>query len=236
MLGIVIVSYNVADLLPLQLDAIKAFCTDQYEIIVVDNSTDNDASEAIKYHAREHLYYRTRSLSTGSRGHAFALNFIYEKLRREYDYFLFLDHDIFPTAEFSVIERLSEFPLGGLAQQKSKLYLWPGYLFLKCSEFEILDFSPCHDNKLDTGGRLYEEVESLAKDGRLIFVSEEYVENPYFKKLPYNFYSVIDKTWIHFINASGWNKVADNEERINSLKNIVQRKINENRPADNSDE
>jgi hypothetical protein len=59
-----------------------------------------------------------------------------------------------------------------------------------------------------------------------VFFDEKYYENPHFKKTMYNFYATInDDMFMHFINSSGWNKIEGNEERINSLINILEERM-----------
>jgi hypothetical protein len=83
-----------------------------------------------------------------------------------------------------------------------------------------IDFSVNHELGLDTGGNLYKIVEQAKDD--IIFFNEIYNENPEFTKNMYNFYALInDGMFMHFINGSGWNKVGHQEERINSLLNIL---------------
>jgi hypothetical protein len=60
-----------------------------------------------------------------------------------------------------------------------------------------------------------------------VFFNEKYYQNPYFRKGFYNFYSTInDDMFMHFINASEWNPVSGQEERINTLLFILNERIN----------
>ncbi len=234
MTGIVIVTYNRPDLLPLQMDAIRLFCKDEHEVVVIDNSTNEESSELIALIAANNRMYRTSSSSRNSSdSHAFACNFAFIKLRNDYEHFLFIDHDIFPTKPFSVIEILCDRFLGGLGQVKHKTYLWPGFVFWRNDKIESLDFSTSPG--LDTGGNTWREVERIGIDG-VAWQSEVYHENPYFKEPPYNFYSVIGDGWMHFINSSGWNPQKGHNERLDSLKRILNEKINESLASYNSNE
>ena len=53
MTAIIIVTYNVPDLVLHQANHLKHFCKDDYELIIVDNSNNQDAIDAIAYHAKE---------------------------------------------------------------------------------------------------------------------------------------------------------------------------------------
>lgn len=224
MLGIVIITYNIpTDVFVLQLSCIKRFCKDWFEIIIVDNSSDKEKTQAIEYHSlkRRLKYIRTQTESVGSDSHAFAANFAYNELRTNYDYFLFLDHDCIPVKEFSVEEILEDKVMAGLGQQKTKLYFWPGCVMWDNNTIlrSLIDFSTNSKHGLDTGGELYKVIEEYGKE-RCVFFDEVYHENPAFRSPPYNFYAMLNKgVFLHFINGSGWN--GNSEERINSLINIT---------------
>ena len=225
--GIFIVTYNVPELLIWQVKCIVKFCKDMnYDVFVVDNSSDKEAAKSIHYHAnRLGCYYmRTHSSSKGgSESHAFACNISYQMHAVKYDRVLYLDHDNFPIKAFSVEEMIGGNMIAGIGQQKSHLYMWPGLLIINNKELEkgVLDFSCSIEYGLDTGGMLFPVIEQNID--RCIFFDEQYAENPHFTKPPYNYYALLaDSTFMHFVNSSGWNKTApDNEERVNSLFNIL---------------
>lgn len=228
--GIVIVTYNNPLLIVPQLDLIKRFCKDDYEIQVFDNSFIEKAAVSILYHTtnRSHGYIRTKSKSVNSSvSAAFALNLSYERLRGRYDYFLYLDHDAFPVREFSVVEELGDNVMAGLGQQKSKMYMHTGHLAFHDTEIAsgLINFSCNAEYQLDTGGNLYKVIEQYPD--RITYWDEVYEENPYFTQGFYNFYSMVNNgMFMHFINGAGWNKLeeAGQTERINSLLNILHEK------------
>lgn len=196
-------------------------CLDDFEIIIIDNSTNEHAIHNIKYHSIKLglKYIKTNATSlNGSSSHSFAANLSYQMFKNDYEYFFYLDHDCFPIKEFSVIDILNGKEFAGVGQSKSKTYLWPGCLMFK--QNDEIDFSPNHELRLDTGGNLYK----LITEDNTIFFNEFYQQNPDFNKSFYNFYSLInDSMFMHFLNASGWNNTENNEERINSLINILDR-------------
>jgi len=221
MLGIVIITYNCSKLLRKQIERIQKHCKDSYEIIVVDNSTNKQEIQAVKYISSLYkvIYLKTDASSrNGSGSHAFAANVSWQKYGKSYSHFLYLDHDCFPIKDFSVSEVLGDKVIAGIGQQKSKTYLWPGCLMFK-SGLDI-DFSVNHELGLDTGGNLYKIIEQAPDD--VIYFDEIHTENPEFTKNMYNFYALInDGMFMHFINGSGWNNVGNQEERLNSLINIL---------------
>ena len=226
--GIFIVTYNAPTLLPLQVDRIVRHCKDDFELVIVDNSTDKDAAEAIHYHAIRLgcSYLRTQAGSKGgSESHAFACNVSYQREGRKYAYVLYLDHDNFPVKDFSVVDMLGDNVIAGLGQNKSKTYMWPGLVMLNNQHLDPIkvDFSCSREYMLDTGGMLFTIIEQFPD--RAVFFDEAYCENPHFPTPPYNYYAMLaGGVFMHFVNGSNWNKQGNNDERVNSLINILSEK------------
>jgi glycosyltransferase involved in cell wall biosynthesis len=222
--AVVIICYNNPRLLTPQIKLLRKYCTDKPKIIVVDNSTDQEAIDAIEYYCKQLKVRRIKTKASshnGSDSHSFAANVSYLMLKDKFDYFLYLDHDCFPVKPFSIVETLGKNLFAGIGQQKSKLYLWPGCFMFKT--MEGIDFSPSHEFGLDTGGNLYKLIE--ANPNKTLFFDEVYEQNPGYNKSIYSFYAMINKgTFCHFINGSNWNYQETNEERINSLLNILEYK------------
>lgn len=229
--GIIIVTYNNADLIVKQVECIKKFCKDTYDIVIIDNSTDEKVIDAIKYYnkALKCLYFKTQASSlNGSSSHAFACNLAYNKLQDRYKYIFYLDHDNFPVKPFSVAEILKDKVIAGLGQGSGeKKYFWAGCVMFDNSLIErsLVDLSPNNQYKLDTGGNLYKVIDKYGED-KCVFFNESYHQNPDFTESFYNFYSMIhNEGFMHFVNSSNWNKISKNKERINSLLNILNKKI-----------
>lgn len=257
MTAIVIITFNIhPDVFILQMEAIKRFCRDEnFAIEVFDNSDNAEAAESVKYHsANQSLsgndqsgsqlqtpnpqlstinYTRVRA-GTGdaSWSHSFAANFAWALLQDKYDRFAFFDHDLLPVKDFSVAEILGGKPLAGLAQDKEHKYFWPGcFMFdnLRITNKELINFSPCPG--LDTGGELYKAIDHFGLD-QCVFFDEAYHQNPHFPNGQYNYYTMLYKeTFMHFVNASNWNPVEGQQERLNSLINIARELINKNSAA-----
>lgn len=223
--GITIVVFNLdARVFLLQIESIKRFCRDEdYELIVVDNSTDEELADNIKYHAGQQnvTYKKTIPVDESpSRSHAFALNFAYEKLKDDYDIIVFFDHDLIPVKDFSAVEILGEKVLAGVSQGKKVKYLWPGCLFIANNkvEKELVRFNPVSELRLDTGGEMHEMISK----SDVVYFDEIGVNNPHIKDKYYYFYIMIhNRTFLHMLNCSNWRNVKGNETRINSLINIV---------------
>ena len=230
-LAIVIVVYNNADLVIHQINCIRKFCKDDCDIIVIDNSDKQEVIAPIRYHAIKMgcEYIKTQSSSrNSSSSHAFASNLAYRKFAGMYNYYFFLDHDNFPLRDFSVKEILKDKVMAGLGQVKpsGKKYFWAGCVMWDANKVdsELIDFSPNKQYGLDTGGNLYMVIDKYGDDA-CVFFNEVHHENPNFTKSFYNFYAEInDSMFMHFVNSSNWANSNDNQERINSLVNILQSK------------
>lgn len=237
--AIIIVIYNVDLFIVKQIECIKRFCKDEHQIIIIDNSTIPEVSEAIKYRIREIdcIYKKTQANSGDpSLSHSFAANFAYWKYKDSYSLVFFLDHDAFPIKDFSVKEILGDKVIAGMAQTKpsGKTYIWAGCLMLNNGvvEKELVDLSPNSEYGLDTGGNTYKIIDKYGLEN-CVFFNEHYHENVHFKIPHYNFYSIIhDGVFMHFIAGSNWQKTNENEhaERISTLMVCLGEEITKGNP------
>lgn len=229
--AVIVITYNLsAEIFILQIKAIRKFCKDDFVIEIFDNSSNEEKAEHIRYHAEqlEVNYYKTYSNSINSSdSHAFAAAFAYQKLKGDYSYFFFADHDLIPLQDFSVVDILSGgHVIAGLGQGAKKTYYWQGCVMfhLDGNDKDIIDFSPNGKYGLDTGGNLYKVIEKFGKEN-CIFFNEAYHENPYFHAIEYRHYATINNNmFLHIVNSSNWNGAERHEERINSMINVIKEK------------
>lgn len=238
-IGIVIITFNLdTRIFLLQQEAIKKFCTDaNYEVNIYDNSSNEEMGDAIRHHAKEQNvnYYKTNpGVPDPSVSHCFAANYSYLMLKEEYDIMFYLDHDIIPLQKFSVEELLSDKLICCVKQVShggtgNIIYPWVGFFIFKNSEIDksLVDFSPSHEHRLDTGGGNHVLIDKYGIE-QCIFLEEQGCQNPYLPHLKkYYFYILINKIFMHFLNASNWSDAPQHTERINSLINIAVNKIAE---------
>jgi glycosyltransferase involved in cell wall biosynthesis len=207
--GIITVTYNVSKLLTYQVECFKKYCTDDYELIVIDNSNDVDEIYEIKNICYDNgiryvgTYISVNSGNIPSTNHGLALNYAHKEFKSEFDYLFFIDHDLFPVKKFSVKEILGKKIISGCENVISNTkYLWPGCLMIKKLE-ESFDFTPV--GPLDTGGRLSNFIKE--NENKVLYLNNKKVDiNTNFNdKYMHNFYwDIHDGTFIHFINASNW--------------------------------
>lgn len=223
--AIIIIAFNNTKLIEKQLELIDKFCMDEHDVIIFDNSSLIQIELPWK---ENHLYHKFEfgDYNNPSDSHSLALNAAYQMYADNYDKILFLDHDNFPIKSFSINEILHEKFINGLGQGNEKKYWWPGCLAFNSIfiEKKLVDFSTNQEFGLDTGGNLYK----LQRTDIGIFsgyMNEKQYPNPYYTKEPYNFYTTInDDMFLHFTNASNWNKQEENEERIATLYRILDEK------------
>lgn len=229
--GIIIIVYNLSsEIFLLQIAALRKFCKDDFTIEVVDNSTNLEMAESIRYHAEQLKinYCKTFANSNnGSDSHTWAANFAYQKFKDTYEYVMFIDHDCIPVKEFSVVEILNGgHVMAGLGQGAKKKYMWAGMVMIANERVDksLIDFSTNAEFGLDTGGNLYKTIEKYGEEN-CIFFNESYHQNQYFHGTAYNHYAMINnQMFLHFVNSSLWNPVENNEARINGLINIAKEK------------
>lgn len=227
--GIIVITYNLpSEVMILQVEAIRKFCKDDFEINIVDNSSELEFAEALRYHAGIlGVNYRKTYASSknGSQSHAFSANLSYQIYKEDYDILFYLDHDCIPVSVFSCKEILGEKLIAGLGQGSDKPYYWPGLVMWYNDKIDksLVDFSPLPGK--DTGAGFYKIIEKYGKD-QCIFFNESYHENQYYKSPTYGHYSMLNnEMFLHFVGGSNWINLSDNGERLNSLINIVREKI-----------
>ncbi len=219
--AVIIIAFNDARLIAKQLQLIDKFCAEKPDIIVFDNSNISSVRIPLK---ENHIYYGFSGYYLNpSDSHSTAANEAYRVFSPYYDKLLFLDHDCFPIKYFSITGMLNGSVISGLGQQKSKVYFWPG-----CVAFDVkqlngfsVDFSTNQELGLDTGGNLFHVFDKYLG----VCLNEKSYPNPYFQDELYNFYNTIyNDTFMHFTNASNWNKNPLNDQRLETLYRILEEK------------
>lgn len=205
----------------------------------------------VKYFKIESNIVKPKKLDS-SGDHAFALRYGFNKFKDDYDYVFFLDHDIFPIKDFSVAEFLklnteNKLIAAGLPQGSNKTFFWAGCFLLNmrgCDLNLIGNFSPIHALGLDTNGDSHKLLEVYEKD-RFCFFNEQFIINNRFLDIisnkqdevrqngggevndPYKEYQLIaNGTFLHFRGGSNYVSCILYGERMGSLFNVLNEKIN----------
>jgi len=237
--GIVTVTYNAHKLLSYQIDCFKQYCLSDYELIVIDNSSNVDEIYEIKNICFENdvkyfgTYFSVKIGNIPSTNHGLALNFAYESFKNKFDYLLFVDHDLFPIKHFDVEDILGENIIAGCEQKISNIkYLWPGLIILGKID-ESFDFTP--KPPLDTGGRLSDFIKK--NENKVLYLDNKKIEtNTKFKdRFMHDFYwDIHGGTFMHFINASNWSnsKIGIHNYRIENLLGLLNNTITKQNTKD----
>jgi hypothetical protein len=214
-----------------QMRLLKKYLEDDYVFSVFDQSSNEQAADEI----------RAITLAAGSvysrlptRQHHEGLNSAARDLLHPSDegglvmpwsdapYVGFLDHDVFPVKETSLVPLIEEAGFYGVGQRHpatGHLYLWPGFCFFsrKWLNGRPLDFSGLRDgdkrNDGDTGSAMWPLFEN--EDWEKLFRaphSHQAIREPDGYGLQSWGYEVIGD-WVHFSNASNWMQVPNPQER-----------------------
>lgn len=255
------IAFNFPEFIGHQARCIKRFCKDkEYDILVIDNSNIETQREniqqqceslGVKYFKVESDIIKPKRMAA-SDDHAFALKYAFNKFKDEYDYIFFLDHDIFPIKDFSVVELLklnteNKLIAAGLPQGSNKTFFWAGCFLLNMRDVDLSligNFSPIAGLGLDTNGDTHKLLEVYEKD-RFCFFNEEFITNNHFLHIisnkqdevrqngggevndPYKEYQLIaNATFLHFRGGSNYVSCVLYAERMGSLFNVLNEKIN----------
>jgi hypothetical protein len=193
---------------------------------VADNSSDDDkrreifevcADSGVAYiELPPNPFPRDPSMSHGA-----ALNWIFENyLRlRQANFIGFLDHDIFPMRETSLLGPLERYGFFGHQQTRAAgWYLWPGFCFFSRAflQGKTVDFMPVPT--LDTGGGNWESLFApIDQNGVSTLPSR--IEDLRAGGDKQSDQVEIIGDWVHTINASHWKGAEDKDPLVADLLN-----------------
>ncbi len=227
------IAFNNVQVLKYQLKFLKENLRDPYVHVIADNSPGKKQQKVIQELCREYqvgyillpknayLDKRSASYSHGAAATWLYYNYV---CRVKPKYFGFLDHDLYPVAPVSVVDKLKEQPLYGSQEWREQIwYIWMGLLFM---DFEWVkdkrvNFLPCKVGELylDTGGsNWYSIIQSLGgADSGLKFPTR--IRKPIFiqGKKHRDTVDYIDNCWLHTSNGSNWKKIAAKDDLVERI-------------------
>lgn len=216
-LGLLTVAFNNADIITFQYNQLKRNLLDNFVYVIVDNSTNQEESRKMAQFSKDlGLVYvklppNPFSGLNPSKSHGLAVNYAYKNVvaKSAISHFGFLDHDIFPAAETTIMEKLDHKPFYGLVQKRGGVcYLWAGFCFFS-KEYLVgkrVNFMPVRG--LDTGGgnyALYDPriIARIANDHFYVNLkTNSRVESSY-QGIQKDCIEVIDG-WVHLMDSSNW--------------------------------
>jgi len=234
-----VVAFNNLEIIKIQHSYLKKFLKDSFDYVVADNSSKKDISEKIKAFCSINnisyikIPYNPLTNVRASGSHGVALNWCYKNLIQKYNpkYFGFLDHDIFPLKEVSIIEKLGGNFYGAIRNRKHPYwYMWPGFSFFNYSKVKNYSFNffPYHAGSdgsifLDTGGSNYFSIfKKIGKESikeaksKLVNLNteKEFIKGEDSSQT----FEIIDGAWLH-LRQIAWreessNKMDDKEKII----------------------
>lgn len=221
MIHLFTVGFKRPDLLWEQARLLKKYMVDPYLLHLVDNSPNEDA-EGMRQNA-DRLEVEYLRPSNGGPHHV-ALNFAAQTAReRGYDYFMFLDHDVFPRRECEIIPLLGRIGFYGIGQYhapSNRQYIWPGLFGVSAKWLG--------DRTLNFDGIRGEQKRDDGDTGSMnsyLFADEDWRNLHGVLDHGYGFLRAPDAyglqsfgyeqmgPWLHLSNASHWMEIPNPEER-----------------------
>lgn len=233
------IAFNNVKVIEYQIKLLKKNLNGNYVFTIVDNSNDNNSSLKIKELCQNYKISYIKcpnySIKDPSTSHGLALNWVYKNIvvNNHIKKFGFLDHDLFPIGKIDLNNILTNSTNGvhGLVVRRNiAWYLWAGYCFFDLNILSVkkLDFVPCKIIEatgsklyLDTGGSNWNIVYKFinyksifCNYDRKNYLEEIVASNTYEEDC----YDLIDKCWLHSVNASNWHgNNSDKEKKKNEV-------------------
>lgn len=229
MIHLFVITFGRLDLLPQQKRLFDKYLQDSHTLHVIDNTPDPSCY-------RMQTLCRSLGVSymlspSKKREHHEALNFaalIADRL--EADFFGFLDHDVFPRREATLVDKIEDVGFYGIGQAHpptGKKYLWPGFCFFSRSWL--------NGRSLDFGGIRGRTRREDGDTGSLnwpLFTDEDWntlwgmehgyraIREPDNEGLQSWGIELLGD-FIHFTNASHWKEIPDPQGRDAALAQII---------------
>lgn len=219
----VTVAFNDARLIRLQLEALSRFVSDDFRVLVIDNSLSADARADIQRacDAFGAVYLRGPwnlfSLFQGSLSHSSTLDWAWRGLIRKLgaSTVTFLDHDLFPVGPVTEESLLRGSWAAGREERRAGMwYLWPGLLVMKLDRFRAERFSFMPYRELDSAGSLWIPFYSRFPQSAFTIYERDVIEVLPGTRAEDSSVEIIDRRWVHLIDGSGWLDGTGKFERV----------------------
>ena len=234
-LDVITVAFNNVELIQYQEQFLRKFIQDPYYHIVVDNSTDFKVREQLFHFCLENkiayisLPKNFLNWVGGSYSHAAALNYVYKHIISKRQPFASgqIDHDLFPTREISILDKLQSQPIYGPLRLRDRWWYLSAIMSFFRFDFvgnKKVDFMPLTPDKvyLDSGrGNWYGLYSQLDRE-QIVFPNEciePLREGGDRHGDSLEFFD--DKLWLHTINGSCWKKVNNQSDKDNHVRKYL---------------
>jgi glycosyltransferase involved in cell wall biosynthesis len=236
---IILSTFNRPDLLPIQIKSLQKNLKNDFEILILHDSRDNqyvkefqEICNEFKLKFYHHVSYPGKD---PSRYHGECIQWAYDTIVKQEcvnDITLILDHDMFLLEEFDIINFLGDFDISGRHQSRESVeYIWPGLIMFKYNSIKDIkfDFYPgvYFGQMLDTGGGTcailrtngikYRPIECEYPERycNINLLGEE-------NNLGFAFELHLNKKFLHFRNACGWHNNMQIVDDDHNKKKILQ--------------
>lgn len=242
---LVVVAFNNERLIRMQIERLKKYSVENFQLLITDNSSDEQIAAKIQTicYAEKVSYIRVprQRLFRLSDSHGIALNWVYYQIIRKtnFDIVGFLDHDIFPVKQFTISAILGHRNMYGVkhyaVHENNKdvwdsttpdlWYLWPGFTFFRLKYIRKMkvDFMPMFLGNVyfDTGGSNWKHIYSNTGADDAGFASWDQVKIGDGQVRQYDYVELIDASWVHMINGSFWKNNEDYSDILNGKMRFI---------------
>jgi len=239
---VILSTFNRPDLLPIQVKTIQKYLKNDYEIIVIHDSRDNnfveDFEEICESLNLDFYHHDSEYGKSPSQYHGESIQWAYDtivKYECENDLTLILDHDMFLIDELDLLEYFGDNDIAGCHQNRGSVeYVWPGLVMFKYQSIKDIefDFLPgSHGGQLlDTGGGTCYilQTEGIKYKSTGCEYPDSYAGIDLLDEdvnLGFGFELHLNDKFLHFRNACGWHnnlkKVANDGNKKKVLESIL---------------
>lgn len=243
---LVVIAFNNKEILEVQYKYLKENLKDPFDYIIADNSNKKETSESILSfcQANNISYIKIpHNLLTGIRAsgsHGIALNWCYRNIIKKHkpNFWGFLDHDIFPISETTILKKIKIGIWGAIRTRGEKFwYLWPGFCFFEYEKTKkyIFNFFPYHAGRdgsifLDTGGSNYNSIYKKIRREKIEEAKTKLINQATEKELvkgedSSQTFEIIDNSWLHLRQIAwrkeSFNKMEQKDSFIDSAKKYL---------------
>jgi hypothetical protein len=246
-IDLVTIAFNNPLMIEFQIQLLRKNITDKFSHIIADNSNDPKVRKVISDLCKSfNVNYVSIPVNTyfRNKSHGAAMHWVYKNVikKRNNLYFGFLDHDIFPTEPYSILNRVKNSIYGrvihsympnGYNEIITKEFpywsLWAGFYFLKSDliyheNVYGFNFDPKSFQKgsyLDTGGGLWDVLMSkIPYPGELATYSAVKFRESEVSNIKTDYYEKVDD-WVHFVNISNWYETPNAKEKNDFIVKLL---------------
>jgi len=242
-LDIVTIAFNNDKMIEYQIQLLRKYIIDSFVHIIADNSNDYEISIKIRSICEKYgvLYVAIPYIKLKpSFSHAAAMHWVYVNIihPRSPSYFGFIDHDIFPITQTSILNNMWNGvygrvipPYGTKEISMNQKYwsLWAGCFFIQFSALKKhrprkVNFYPKYLKNglvLDTGGGLWDTLlNDLPLPKTLMSYEQINISDNEKYLLQSDAYEKLDD-WVHIVNLSNWYKANDMKKKISYFETFL---------------